>query len=732
MSFLRNAIVLVAALALLAGGIAASATSHETGSAFAAEGEGVRASGLLEDARTVGLPSARSIAGAATLPSLDAERSLLVVAHPGRPYGEDELEAIDGFLADGGTVLVADASGEANSLLAPHGLLIERVLLAEPNATTDFAVGSRSLPVPLQAPTALQVLPDAQATLLASSSAGSFLDRDGDGLVAAGDLPGPFPVAASVAVGKGRLVAVADDQLLAAKDDSIRAWRRALLGNLLPDGGLVLVDESHGGVADPLLAGAGTAANAARLGNWKYGVAGVAAVAAVAAAVPGSVAAWGPHEFRPFRFRRRSDPEAEAEALPTGSFWLPRGTVAVCAAVALALLSLVTGSQQAAWAAAFMGVAAAAALQPRLPRIKATRRVEPLETSEGAEVEVRVETTSAIGRAPGLELRDVLPDSMEVREGHSWALAQAKPGGEALAYKVSPALRGLQPIGPFVARRTDALQLRVRQASVVPATKVRVAPSRQDVRRLPFNTRVPTITLGPHLVNRAGDGSEFQALRTYQSGDSMRTVNWKASARSRDLMVNQRVHESQALLTVFLDARAVSGAGPAAESALAQGCRAVFSVVSGALRMRDRLRFVSYGDGVRELDSRGAAQMHDLTDLLARIKPAGTTGLGDAVARVMPNLRPGLPVLIASGLEDDPTLVPAVRELRGRGLLVTVLAARLAVEPTDPADGEGDPDGKAILARRDETMAQLRGLGVTVHDARPGVPLDLLFKLGAA
>lgn len=55
-------------------------------------------------------------------------------------------------------------------------------------------------------------------------------------------------------------------------------------------------------------------------------------------------------------------------------------------------------------------------------------------------------------------------------------------------------------------------------------------------------------------VNRAGHGGDLLALRRYAPGDSPRTVHWKASARTRQLLVRQFAAESHEGYTLHVDA----------------------------------------------------------------------------------------------------------------------------------------------------------------------------------
>ena len=59
-------------------------------------------------------------------------------------------------------------------------------------------------------------------------------------------------------------------------------------------------------------------------------------------------------------------------------------------------------------------------------------------------------------------------------------------------------------------------------------------------------------TAGGERTSRAGSGGDLLALRRYASGDSHRLIHWKASARSRQLLVRQFAAESTEGLSLWL------------------------------------------------------------------------------------------------------------------------------------------------------------------------------------
>ena len=75
-------------------------------------------------------------------------------------------------------------------------------------------------------------------------------------------------------------------------------------------------------------------------------------------------------------------------------------------------------------------------------------------------------------------------------------------------------------------------------------------------RRITYNFR-PSTGLHSHrqgsIVLRPGSGAELINLRAYRSGDTMRQVHWKASARLQRLMVRETNDENQDAYLIFLE-----------------------------------------------------------------------------------------------------------------------------------------------------------------------------------
>jgi uncharacterized protein (DUF58 family) len=117
--------------------------------------------------------------------------------------------------------------------------------------------------------------------------------------------------------------------------------------------------------------------------------------------------------------------------------------------------------------------------------------------------------------------------------------------------------------GPFTLAagrilREDPLGLAARTRLLTPATEVMVYPRIAEV-AMPIAGAGILGELLMRNATRLGLG-EFDGLREYVDGDDPRSIHWKASARSEDLMVREFTVEGARRCTIVLDCDALAAA----------------------------------------------------------------------------------------------------------------------------------------------------------------------------
>ncbi len=150
-------------------------------------------------------------------------------------------------------------------------------------------------------------------------------------------------------------------------------------------------------------------------------------------------------------------------------------------------------------------------------------------------------------------LIDELPFQFQLR---NWKRRLNMEAGETreLVYNLRPLERGEYQFGQVNVLLHGALHMLIRHLRSADAKKVAVYPSYLQMRR--FQLMAATGQLeqpGTRQLRKIGHSLEFEQIKEYVTGDDYRTVNWKATARKSNLMVNTFVDERSQQIICLID-----------------------------------------------------------------------------------------------------------------------------------------------------------------------------------
>jgi uncharacterized protein (DUF58 family) len=138
---------------------------------------------------------------------------------------------------------------------------------------------------------------------------------------------------------------------------------------------------------------------------------------------------------------------------------------------------------------------------------------------------------------------------------------------------------------------------------------------RQETLHALARPRETQVFSGNQVAWTKGDGIEFADLRPFAPGDLVRRVNWRASARRRELWVNEYHPERNADVVIYVDAFAEARSGDA--STLDDTVRAAAALAAHYLREKDRVGLISFGGTLNWLQpTTGLAQLYRIVDAL--------------------------------------------------------------------------------------------------------------------
>jgi uncharacterized protein (DUF58 family) len=319
-----------------------------------------------------------------------------------------------------------------------------------------------------------------------------------------------------------------------------------------------------------------------------------------------------------------------------------------------------------------------------------------------------------------LELVLVLPEGLDVVEGdHPLAVVLGRDEERDLELGLRAERWGAYRFGDIRLRARGLFGLLVDEWRVERPLTLRVYPRPAPVRNVvrPLRTQVYA---GNEVAREKGDGLEYADTRAYVAGDRLRSINWRATARRGDLVVNEFHPERNTDVLLFLDSFAEARLG--ARSTLDEAVRATATLASRYLERRDRVGLVTFGGVLRWLlPGMGNTQRFRLVDSLLETGIELNYAWKDASiipSRVLP---PQALVLAVTPLLDERS-VAALLDLRGRGydLAILEISPEHYVEP-----GTSELDRLAYRLwrlRRAALRSRYERLGVAVaqwHDERP-------------
>ncbi|AMM53621.1 DUF58 domain-containing protein [Pyrococcus kukulkanii] len=183
--------------------------------------------------------------------------------------------------------------------------------------------------------------------------------------------------------------------------------------------------------------------------------------------------------------------------------------------------------------------------------VKVKREVSSTRVIEGGEVEVTIKI-KANSKINSLLVQDLVPDKLQIVAGKNWSVFSFNGDEKEFSYKVKVP-RGLHEFLGIRIVYTDPFGLFEEDKVIKVYDEIVGVPKIEEI-ITPYITRGTKVTVGPLPSPRLGEGLEFHAVREYHPGDPMKYINWKATAKSGKIMVNEYESERKVDVVVIVDA----------------------------------------------------------------------------------------------------------------------------------------------------------------------------------
>lgn len=363
------------------------------------------------------------------------------------------------------------------------------------------------------------------------------------------------------------------------------------------------------------------------------------------------------------------------------------------------------------------------------PRQLTVQRDAPGQVRLGGEVGGRLLVTNPTQRVADIEIRDAWNPTAGLDRQRA-ALRVPPRERRAVSQVYRPTRRGehtsrallVASRGPLgLARRTATVDAPGRMLALHPFASRRHLPSR--VRRL-------REIEGLAAIHQRGQGTEFDSLRDFVDGDDVRSIDWRATARRRSVVVRtwRPERDRHVLIVVDTSRTSASRLGDAPRLDAAFDAALLLTALAGQAGDRVDLLCIDRIPHVSVLGSSRTRVLHDMVRATASVHPALVeTDWELAATTIRDRARKGALVVLVTPVDAsvvDTGLLPVAARI-GRDHPLVVMSV------TDPsldelAKGRGDLESvyRAAAAEQERigragVARALERVGAHVVDAPP-------------
>jgi uncharacterized protein (DUF58 family) len=251
------------------------------------------------------------------------------------------------------------------------------------------------------------------------------------------------------------------------------------------------------------------------------------------------------------------------------------------------------------------------------------RRELPEKFSNGDPNPVRLYLRSQYAFPVDLKLIDEVPVQFQQRDLSYRLHLPARETG-SVSYELRPVKRGEYHFGELLAYVNGPLSLVRRRFRFDASQMVPVYPSYLQMRRYQLMAISNRLTeVGVKQIRRLGHTSEFEQIKEYVRGDDYRTVNWKATARSGKLMVNQYMDERSQQVYCLIDESRVMKMPFEGMTLLDYAVNASLVISNIAIYRQDKAGLLTFSDRISAMvpAAARATQMNRILEVLYRQEP---------------------------------------------------------------------------------------------------------------
>ncbi len=254
-------------------------------------------------------------------------------------------------------------------------------------------------------------------------------------------------------------------------------------------------------------------------------------------------------------------------------------------------------------------------------KIEATR-ILPDKFSNGDKNQIKLEIRNNYSFTIHLEIIDEIPEQFQVRDFKIKDVISSRKS-KTTQYNLKPTERGEYYFGSLNVYASSILNIVAKRFTFENGAMVPTYPSFKQLKKFELlNINKNSLEYGLKKVRRLGHSMEFEQIKDYVLGDDLRTINWKATAKKNQLMVNQFQDEKSQPVYSIIDKGRIMKMPFNGLSLLDYAINAALVISNVVLKKHDKAGMFSFSKRIENVvvAERRSSQMQLILEALYNVK----------------------------------------------------------------------------------------------------------------
>lgn len=326
---------------------------------------------------------------------------------------------------------------------------------------------------------------------------------------------------------------------------------------------------------------------------------------------------------------------------------------------------------------------------------------------------------------------DELPQQFQIRDFVQHVSLRPDDAQE-IRYELTPTVRGEYGFGALNLFATSPIGLLERRVRIEAEAVIPVFPSIIQMKKYELRAfdRMAQFN-GLKRMRRIGHSYEFEQIKNYVRGDDYRSINWKASSRRAEFMVNQYEDERSQQVYCIIDKSRAMRMPFEGLSLMDYAINTSLVISNIALQKYDRAGLITFSDKIGaaiKADSR-SGQLNKILHALYREKERPLESNYELLFQATRKLISGRSLLLLfTNFESSYALdrvLPLLRRINNMHLLVVVFFENTEIRALTRQPAQTTEDiyrqtiAEQFLAEKSQMVSKLRQYGIQAVLTRP-------------